>query len=75
MAGIGQTHYNTSSLTGRSASTVPASGNTGGKTRTDKFDFDKLYAYYDRSSKTVSDFVAEYQNASNYSYYRNYYLL
>mgnify|MGYP003664341757 CR=1 FL=1 len=68
---IGQKHYNTSSLTGRSASTVPASGNTGGKTRTDKFDFDKLYAYYDRSSKTVSDFVAEYQSASNYSYYRN----
>jgi len=49
-----------------------ADGNKGGKTRSDKFDFDKLYTYYDRSSKTVSDFVAEYQNASNYSYYRKY---
>ena len=39
-------------------------------TREDKLDFDKLYTYYDRSKKSVSDFVAEYQQVSNYNYYK-----
>jgi hypothetical protein len=39
--------------------------------RTDDFDIDDLYSYFDRSKKTVSDFILEYQNVSNFNYYRN----
>ena len=41
------------------------------ETRKDKLDFDKLYTYYDRSKKSVSDFVSEYQQVSNYNYYKS----
>jgi hypothetical protein len=40
--------------------------------RTDDFDFEKLYAYFDRSSKSINDFVNEYQTTSNYNYYHHF---
>jgi len=70
MGSIGQSQYNTEHMTGKSALGV-AAGNTGKKGRADKLDIEDLYAYYDRSGKTMSDFIEEYQYASNHSYYRN----
>ena len=68
--GIGQTSYNTS-LAGASSQSAPM-GSDGIAKREDKFDFNKLYAYFDRSKKTITDFIQEYQSVSNYSYYRKF---
>ena len=39
-------------------------------TRKDKLEIDKLYAFYDRSKKSIVDWLSEYQNVSNYDYYK-----
>jgi len=51
---------------GASRSLAPASGGD----RQDKLEIDKLYAYYDRSKKHISDWIWEYQSVSNYGYYK-----
>ena len=41
-----------------------------GEVRKDKLDINKLYAYYDRSKKSITDWIWEYQSVSNYGYYK-----
>ncbi len=41
------------------------------KPRKDKLKLEDLYAYYDRGKKSIADFVSQYQNVSNYDYYKN----
>ena len=38
--------------------------------RTDDVEFEKLYAYYDRGRKKITDYLREYQYVSNYKYYK-----
>ena len=62
--GIGQSY--SEQKFGGGKSTNPA--HTG--ERTDKLEFEKLYAYHDTTKKNIADWVWEYQSASNYGYYK-----
>ena len=66
----GQQYYN-QTTSGYNKSTGVASPSKDGKVRQDEFSAKDLYAYFDRSKKSIADYLSEYQNASNYNYYKN----
>ena len=66
----GQHHYN-QTTSGYNKSTGIVTPSEDGKIREDEFRAKDLYAYFDRSKKSIADYLSEYQNASNYNYYKN----
>ena len=67
---IGQKYYN-QTTSGYNKSTGVATPDQSNKVREDEFKAKDLYAYFDRSKKSIADYLSEYQNASNYNYYKN----
>ena len=68
---VGQKYYDTQTTSGYNKSTGIATPSQDGKVRGDEFHAKDLYAYFDRSKKSIADYLSEYQNASNYNYYKN----
>jgi len=68
---IGQKHYDTQATSGYNKSQGVAVPDKDNVVRDDKLEPKDLYAYFDRSKKSIADYLAEYQNASNYNYYKN----
>lgn len=67
---IGQKYYG-QTTSGYNQSIGVATPDPENKVRDDEFKAGDLYAYFDRSKKSVADYLSEYQNASNYNYYKN----